>query len=115
MSEYPRYQRVIIETEVEVVDPIAANAFTFDVTAEGGMLANDDPEWHIARVVSQLLSDGLTNQSERTGVKLVSASALPRMKTEGGWYESYPLSETPARNDDGSMTMPPSWEGFGQE
>ena len=78
------------------------------------MLNNDDAAQHISRVVSQVLGDGLVNQTARTGIRLVSSSALPRLKTEGGWYEAYPLPEMPARNDDGSTVMPPSWDGFGE-
>lgn len=113
MSEYPKYQRIMIDVEVEVLDPITAKAFTFDVLESGDVgLPGEQPEWHVSRLVGSLLSEALVHRSDETGVRLVSSSVVPRHVADGGFYAEMTLPEMPRRLDDGSEVMPPWMEGL---
>lgn len=105
MTDYPKYIRLALDVEVEVTDSVAARAFTFDTTADGGML-EQEPDWHIGQLVMQLLGEQLTQRVAETGVKLTSSSVVPRFVADDGSYMEFTLPPMPRRLDDGSMVWP---------
>lgn len=109
MTDYPKYLRIALDVEIEVKDPTTARTFTFDVTADGGML-DQEPEWHLSGLVSSLLGEQLVNRTEETGIRLVSASSLPRHVAEDGSYSALVLPAMPRRLDDDTEVWPDGME-----
>lgn len=104
----PRYMRFVIDLEVEVVDLIQAAAFRSDwgTDEQGnlGMLAPLDPHLDVASTIQRAVGLTLVD-AERTGLRLVGASVLPRFAGEDGLYGALPLPAMPARGDDGEYLV----------
>lgn len=105
MNDYPKYMRLVLDVEIEVMDPISAKTFTFDSLAEGGML-NQSSEQHLASLVSSLLAQQLAQRVSETGVRLMVVSGIPRFIAEDGSYAEMTLPAMPRRLDDGTEAWP---------
>ena len=104
----PKYMRFAIDVEVEVDDLTTARSFLMDWTrdpdGEPQMMHNPVEEDVVRDVVQRLLGEALATRTAVTGVKLVSASTLPRLPDESGQrYRELPLPPLPVRRDDGSI------------
>ncbi|MBK0417426.1 hypothetical protein JD276_00030 [Leucobacter sp. CSA1] len=79
MIDYPRYVRVVLDLEVEVVDPVAAMEYTFDfiATEDGPAELDSTPEEHISQLLSRLLVKSMFAASDSTGVLPAHVSVRP--------------------------------------
>lgn len=101
-----KYLRFAYEFEVEVVDPVAAQTFTFDHStgADGdlGMSPQPTPDLQVMEAVNRVLAESLSSASPQiTGFRWMGGSLLPRSVASGEYLE-VTLPAMPVRNDDGS-------------
>lgn len=114
----PKYCRVLIEAEVEIIDPVAYSAALLDssntetgdlvIQSEHPVDLPDMPGTAQQYEVGGLLQRALYASPDlaATGIKLGSSSVLVRARRDGR-YEAVNLIEMPHRNDDGSI--PSEW------
>lgn len=101
-----KFMRLLAEMEIEVVDVVAAKAFTFDVSvgdgSELGMSSSETDERAIAAAVSQLIAQTLSERGHEIGVKMEGSTCIP-WPNDGVEHIEMTLPSMPMRRDDGTI------------
>lgn len=102
-----KYKRFVIEMEVEMTDPIAAEAFnmnwTHDDDGSPAMMFSPGEHQEIKQAVGYIVSQALAHQGPQAGFRFLGMSTLDRFIDDDGNYLPLPLMAMPGRNDDGSV------------
>lgn len=105
----PRYLRFVGDIEIEVTDPVAAAAYTFDWadTPDGPELQPwGTLEEQMRQAAQQALMEGLMQIGPAAGFKVMAGGLQLRRSTKKpGLYDEVVIGELPARSDDGTIDL----------
>lgn len=108
MTGERRFERYVVEVDVEVLDRTAAAVFRNDTlrSADGevlGMVTWDTPGDEIGSTLTMLLAMALQIfPSEQTGIRAFAQSAVTREVVDD-YHQEMVLPKWPARGDDGTF------------
>jgi len=97
---------MLLDVEVEIVDPIATevflNSWGFDGDGNLGLHTSSGPPTAALRAVQRVVAESMTQRSDETGLKMMGGSAMLFLR-DGARYKGIDYPGPPARNDDGSF------------
>lgn len=103
--------RFVFEFEIEVTDPTAAAAYTFDWTRdEDGnemMMSHPSAEHLMTNAVAQAFMQSMSAVQSSAGFKVVGMGPQSRSTDGNGYYEEVTLPKVPVRGSDGKWVAEP--------